>query len=154
MGGAGFCTTFLWGKHLRKLAIVHLEMNNLLLAICIFAPHWHKKAILVICDNIAVNQVLASGKTKDPFLATCALNMWMVAALADTELKYKHIRGCNSTAADLLSRWRFIVEQYAKLHTPMHDPIWVDKNSLIGSRLSYLNTVCYFPHTYACGYRF
>ena len=41
--------------------------------------------------NHAVVQVLTSGKTKDPFLVTCARDIWFVAALADIELVYKHM---------------------------------------------------------------
>ena len=112
-------------NHLKNLGIVHLEMINILVALRIFAPYWHQKAILVRCDNNAVVQVLTSGKTRDPFLATCARNIWMSAALANIELQYKHITGCENTAADLLSRWRFTKEQYAKLCTMVHEPIWM-----------------------------
>ena len=116
-------------NHLKNLGIVHLEMINILVALRIFAPSWHQKAILVRCDNNAVVQVLTSGKTRDPFLATCARNIWMTAALADIELQYKHIRGCENTAADLLSRWRFTGDQYAKLCTLVHEPIWMQTNA-------------------------
>ena len=52
---------------------------------------WQRKCILVMSVNHAVVQVLTSGKTKDPFLVTCARDIWFVAALADIELVYKHM---------------------------------------------------------------
>ena len=103
-------------KHLQNLAIVHIEMINFLVAVRIFAKHWHKKHILVRCDNMAVVQVLSSGKTKDPFLATCARNVWMDASLKNIDLEYRHIPGRDNKIADLLSRWCFSWEQYARLH--------------------------------------
>ena len=45
-------------NHLQNLAVVHLEMINILVAIRIFAKYWFRKHILVRCDNIAVVQVL------------------------------------------------------------------------------------------------
>ena len=73
-------------KHFQNLSIVHLEMINILVAIRTFGKYWFRKHILVRCDNIAVVHVLMSGKTKDPFLATCAQNVWLTAALANTDL--------------------------------------------------------------------
>ena len=49
---------------------------------------------------------LNSGKTEDVFVAACARNMWLAAALFDVQLLYKHVPGKQNTAADLLSRWR------------------------------------------------
>ena len=116
-------------KHLQNLAIVHLEMINILVAIRIFAKYWYRKHILVRCDNIAVVQVLSSGKTKDPYLATCARNVWFAAALANIDLEYRHIKGRDNETADLLSRWSFSENQYAKLHSLVHEPIWVKTTS-------------------------
>ena len=118
-------------KHLQNLPIVHLEMINILVAICTFAKYWFRKHILVTCDNIAIVQALTSGNTKDPFLATCARNVWLTAALVNIDLDYKHIRGCDNQTADLLSRWCFMVEQFARLHTLVHDPIWMETNTQI-----------------------
>ena len=61
-------------SHFQNLAIVHLEMVNLLVAVRIFAKFWHRHSVLVRCDNSAVVQILNSGKTKDPFLVSSVLH--------------------------------------------------------------------------------
>ena len=118
-------------KHFQNLAILHIEMINILVAIRIFAGHWHRKHILVRCDNMAVVQVLSSGKTKDPFLAMCARNVWLTAALADIDLEYRHIAGRSNETADLLSRWCFTDLQYQKLHALVRNPIWMKTDSTL-----------------------
>ena len=117
--------------HLKNLAIVHIEMINILVATRIFAKYWHRKHILVRCDNMAVVQVLSSGKTKDPFLAMCARNVWLTAALADIDLEYRHIAGRSNETADLLSRWSFAEKQYHRLHALVKNPMWMETNSTL-----------------------
>ena len=52
-------------KNFQYYSIVHLEMINILVALKV----WVK------CDNMAVVEVLTSGKTKDRVLGTCARNI-------------------------------------------------------------------------------
>ena len=58
-----------------ELKIVHLEMINVLIAIRVWANYWRHKKVTFFCDNMAVVQVVQSGKTKDPMLAACIRNM-------------------------------------------------------------------------------
>ena len=74
-------------KRYKKLAITQLETLNILVALRLFAPYWHRKKVHVKCDNLAAVQVLTSGKTRDPFLAACARNVWMVVAHGDIQVK-------------------------------------------------------------------
>ena len=60
---------------------------------------------MVKCDNEEVITVLRSGKTRDPYLAACARNIWYIVALDDIDLCYVHIRGERNGLADMLSRW-------------------------------------------------
>ena len=113
-------------RHFQNLAIVHLEMVNVLVAVRIFAKFWHRRSVLVKCDNNAVVQVLNSGKTRDPFLASCARNIWYVAAKHDIKLSYRHVPGKNNGVADLLSRWQGTPVQINKLYAHIHKPIWVN----------------------------
>ena len=122
-------------RHYRNLSIVHLEMINILVAIKVFGHMWHRQLILVKCDNDAVVQVLTSGKTRDPFLATCARNIWQEAAVRDIELKYVHIMGKQNKIADLLSRWENTAAQYHLLNTLVQSPVWVE----VGPHLLDLN---------------
>ena len=49
-------------------------------------------------------QVVKTSKTKDPFLAVCICNIWMITATFDIEVQINHVKGINNTIADLLSR--------------------------------------------------
>ena len=77
-----------------------MEMINVLVAIRVFGHIWHRQPILVKCDNNAVVQVLISGRTRGPFLASCATNIWQEAATNDTDLKHVHLMGKQNKAAD------------------------------------------------------
>ena len=113
-------------RHYKNLTIVHLEMVNILVAIRVFGHLWHRKQILIKCDNQAVVQVLASGKTKDPFLAACARNVWYECALMDIMIKYEHVMGKNNRVADLLSRWQGHDCQFRELSSLVQGPIWAN----------------------------
>ena len=92
-------------KGYKGCTIVHLEMVNILLAVRLFALKLKRCKIRVRCDNLAVVQVLKSGRTKDPFLAACTCNIWFLVAQFDVDMRYDHIQGVNNRVADLLSRW-------------------------------------------------
>ena len=113
-------------QHYLGLTIVHLEMVNILVALKIFGPLWTNKKVLVKCDNQAVVAVLTHSKTKDPFLATCARNVWLLVALYDLETTYVHIKGKNNVVADLLSRWVPTIENIHKLQSYIPDPLWIN----------------------------
>ena len=83
-------------RNYQNLGIVHLEMGNILVALHLFARFWSRKRILIRCDNQAVASVLNTGKTRDPFLAACTRNVWLVTSQADTEVVYTHIKGSNN----------------------------------------------------------
>ena len=112
-------------RHYLGLTIVHLEMVNILVALKVFGPLWATKHVLVKCDNQAVVAVLTHSKTKDPFLATCARNVWLLVALYDLDISYVHIKGKNNVVADLLSRWVPTVENIHKLQSHIPDPLWI-----------------------------
>ena len=86
-------------------SIVHLEMVNILIAIRLFKPLWSTRKVLIKCDNEAVVSVLKTGKTRDPYLAACARNVWYDSSRADIDLHYTHIMGTDNKVADVLSRW-------------------------------------------------
>ena len=49
-------------------------------------------------------QVAESGKTKDPYLATCIRNIWLLTATYDIDLIVEHIQDTHNIIADCLSR--------------------------------------------------
>ena len=61
--------------------MVHLEMINILVALKIWAHHWKDKIFRIKCDNMAVEEVITSAKTKDATLGACARNIWMLSPL-------------------------------------------------------------------------
>ena len=62
-------------KDFHKYSIMHLEMLNIVVALKVWATQWSNKKLRIKCDNMAVVEVLTSGKTKDNILATCARNV-------------------------------------------------------------------------------
>ena len=112
-------------KRYKNLAITQLETLNILVALRLFAPYWHRKKVHVKCDNLAAVQVLTSGKTRDPFLAACARNVWLVVAQADIQVKYSHIPGSKNELADTLSRWKNSEAQVELLHKNIRNPVWM-----------------------------
>ena len=79
-------------------------MFNILLALGVWGDLWKNSLVRFYCDNLAVVQVVQTSKTKDPFLAACIRNIWMITAVLDIEIEIDHIKGINNTIADLLSR--------------------------------------------------
>ena len=112
-------------KYYNNLGIVQLEMVNILVALRLFGCMWQHKRILIKCDNMAVVQVLKTGKTRDPFLATCARNVWMVAADLDIDIVYTHVHGVQNTTADLLSRWENTQEHVTLLRRLVGNWVWL-----------------------------
>ena len=110
----------------RNWTIVHLEMINILLATRLFKFQWASKKVLIRCDNEAVVTVLKSGKTRDPYLAACARNIWFESALVDIDLQYAHIRGVDNKVADVLSRWQGSIQQTQWLQSQVGMPIWLN----------------------------
>ena len=108
--------------------ICQLEMVNIVVALKIWANHWKNKRIHVFCDNIAVVQVLNTGKARDSILATCARNVWLIAAIFNIELKFSHISGKTNVIADLLSRWSMVPDPHEKLKQMLPQYKWVDSH--------------------------
>ena len=110
----------------RNWTIVHLEMVNILLAVRLFKRQWSSRKDLIQCDNEAVVSVLKTGRTCDPYLGACARNIWYLAAKADIDLRYIHIKGVNNVVADVLSRWQGTPQQWQVLHNHFEKPLWLN----------------------------
>ena len=88
-------------------------MLNTLVALKIWAYQWIDSKVRILCGNMAVVEVLASGRTKDKVLATCVRNIWLLSSLYNITLQVDHIPGRDITVADLLSRFK--LDQVSKL---------------------------------------
>ena len=107
------------------MSIVHLEMLNILVTICVWGPQWYGKAIESACDNQAVLMVINSGKTCDLALAAIARNIVREASQFDIILKTVHIMGVVNEVADSLSRWAISHLFKRKLYRVMPNHFWV-----------------------------
>ena len=68
------------------------------------------------CDNMAVVEVIRSGKTRDSFLAICARNIWLITAYYfNIKLHVIHVPGKANDIADFLSRWLITTNPEGKL---------------------------------------
>ena len=101
--------------------ITHLEMVNIIVAAKIWALHWSNRIIRIYSDNMAVIQVLTTGKARDQTLATCARNLWLIAVLNNIKLQFSHIPGKHNNLADLLSRWHTVF-QISRVRQPSWPP--------------------------------
>ena len=108
--------------------ICHLEMLNIVVASEIWASHWRNKKIQIYCDNMAVVQVLNTGKARDAILATCARNIWLIVAMYNIDFIFSHISGQLNVVADLLSCWSITVNPEEKLKNMLPEYKWVDSH--------------------------
>ena len=73
-----------------KLTILHFEMLNIVIALRIWGHLWQHGSISIRCDNVGMFQVVKANKTRDPFLALCFRNIWLL-----TDFSHSRIQKCN-----------------------------------------------------------
>ena len=100
-------------------------MLNIVVAAKIWAAHWSNKRIRIFSDNMAVIQILTTGKARDQILTTCARNIWLIAALNNIQFQFAHIPSKNNVLADLLSRWNATPNATDKLASLITNYLWV-----------------------------
>ena len=110
----------------KQFHITQPEMLNVIVALKAWAYYWQDKKIKLYCDNMAVVEVITSGKTRDPFLATCARNIWLITVILNTQIQVIHVPGKANTIADLLSRWVITVNPEQKLRQLLPDFTWIN----------------------------
>ena len=112
-------------KDYMHYSIVHLEILNIMVALKVWAYYWQDKYIELFCDNLAVVQVLQTGKARDSRLATFVRNIWLITSIFNIHLAITHIPGKNNSVADLLSRWNVTPNNETRLLAikPIHQ--WV-----------------------------
>ena len=91
-------------RDFKKYNIAHLEILNVVVALKIWSHAWANKSIQIMWDNITVVEVLTFGRARDPIMATCARNVWLLAAMFNVNIIVSHIKGLDNSVADLLSR--------------------------------------------------
>ena len=68
------------------LTILQFEVVNILVALRLWTHFWAHKKIQIFSDNLAVVNVLNSGRILDDFLVACACTLWAIAAEHDVTL--------------------------------------------------------------------
>ena len=109
-----------------NLHITQLEMLNVVVALKVWANIWANKRIKISCDNLAVVEILKSGKARDSFLATCARNIWLITAMFNIDIVIIHVPGVSNQVADLLSRWTVTSNPQSKLMQMLPQFQWTD----------------------------
>ena len=112
-----------------NLHITQLEMLNVVVALKVWANAWKNKKIQINCDNLAVVEVLNSGRTRDEFLATCSRNIWLLTSIFNIQLQVSHVPGKYNDIADLLSRWTTTSDPERKLKQYLPNFIWVNTHA-------------------------
>ena len=123
MGPASICSHH--SPRFQPIYNVHLEMINILVAICTWGQAWTGKTLLVHCDNAAVVSVLTTGATGDLTLAVMARKITMEMAKFDINLRTVHIAAKVNVVTDCLSRWAMGDQYRHKLQITLSCPLWV-----------------------------
>ena len=71
--------------------------SNVVVALKIWGLTCADKSIQIMCDNIAMVEVLTFGRTRDPIMATCARNIWLLVAMFNVNIVASHITGLDKT---------------------------------------------------------
>ena len=88
--------------------ISQLEALNVLIALKTLIPESLTNArVVVSTDNSATMHVLNSGKSKDPIIAACAREVWLIAATRNIDILLTHVPGISLVLVDALSRRSF-----------------------------------------------
>ena len=67
--------------------------------------HLQGMKVQIFCDNQPAVQVINSGRTKDPFMASCIRELWLEVSKYGFQLRAVHLPGEDNRVPDWLSRW-------------------------------------------------
>ena len=109
-GGGGFSASQYYSVPLsdpmfNDMHISQIEAFNIVLAVKTLIPDDLRSAqVCITTDNIAAMHTLNSGKTRDPILAACSRELWLIAAVRELAIVVSHSPGASLVLADALSR--------------------------------------------------
>lgn len=132
----GFMTPYYYNwvytdQHRQAFPSIHeLEAINLLITYKTFAKYIPDDNALVIIftDNIASSYALETGRTKDTTLASCARELWLLAARRSHTISIRHKPGVQLEFVDALSRMHsshsktFLVKDLVSKYNLIHVP--------------------------------
>ena len=73
-------------RNFHKYNIVQLEILNIVVAFKVWGHLWKDKRVSIYGDNHVVVDAMNSGRARDPSLATCVRNIWLLAAMYNITL--------------------------------------------------------------------
>ena len=127
----------------------------MLVALQVWANDWAHSTVKFKCDNLAVVQVVASGKTRNEFLNACLRNIWFVTASYDIDLQIEHIQGHKNIMAVSLSRiFSHKGISHSMLHHLVHDYTWKRPRTLQARRTHLKAFLSVLVSTVSTGYPF
>ena len=109
-GGGGFSATEFYSirfpTHMAEQHhISRIEAMNIVLAVKTLVPaEMRATEIIITTDNSAAMYSLNTGRTRDPILAACSRELWLLAALQELKITVNHAPGVTLVLADALSR--------------------------------------------------
>ena len=80
-------------------------MLAVLLAVEIWGSSLQGLKVQIYCDNEPAVKVLNSGRTKDPFMASCIREIWLLVSMFSFQLRAVHLPGEENRVPDWLLRW-------------------------------------------------
>ena len=87
------------------LPIHKLELLTVIVAVRLRGKRCQGLNVVVYCDNEPAVHVINSGKSRDPFMAACIREIWLVVSTNLFQLRAIHLPGVENRLADALSRW-------------------------------------------------
>ena len=114
----------------QDLPIHKLEFLAVLVGARIWGYKFRGQKICMYCDNKSVVDVINSSKTKDPFMATCLRELWLVVLQNEFELRAVHLPGEENRVADWLSRWH-LGEKYQNAFKTFHQGLPIRRSKLL-----------------------
>ena len=93
-----------WGREWAGENIAAKELVPIAVACAIWGPAWHQQQVLVLCDNMAVVQVISARSSRDRTLMHLLRCIHFFCAANDFKLRAEHIPGHLNILADAISR--------------------------------------------------
>ena len=118
-----------WRNEWQNTPIHAKELLPIILAIATWGPYWRPSPIKVLCDNMAVVNIITSNTSRDKLVMHLLRGLHFVSAFYSIQVKIQHIAGSDNTIADAISRDHLQVffnhaPAASPEPTPIPDPLW------------------------------
>ena len=103
--------------------IAHLELIAVIATLRTWTGKLHGTRFLMLCDNLAVVQVVNTGYTKNEHLAQLMRELTFTCATNDMEIVLEHVKSEENRVPDYLSRYH-TSKVYQQLFNDLKQPHW------------------------------